>query len=111
MATNHATMTDPRRRFPDQAVVDAESEAVLEEAIFTLTMLRSPMYDGDALARLPALRSLVDQAGELLADTVIDARDQEYSWSDIATQLGNSPDTARRRFRNAQRRRPPIELY
>lgn len=62
MATNHRTMTDPWRRFPDHPVVDAESEGVLEEAIFTLTILRSPMFDGDAVARLHALRSLVEQA-------------------------------------------------
>jgi chloramphenicol 3-O-phosphotransferase len=110
MAIDHQNMIDPRRRFPDHPVVDADSAAVTEEAVHSLTMLRSPFFEGDALARLHALRSLVDQAHALMTDAVIQARDQECSWSDVAAQLDISPATARRHFRNAPRRRPPLDL-
>jgi hypothetical protein len=39
---DHQNMIDPRRRFPDHPVVDADSAAVTEEAVHSLTMLRSP---------------------------------------------------------------------
>jgi len=110
MAINGVNMTDPRRSYPPRTLVDAESAAVLEEAIHSLTMLRSPFFDGDALARLHALGSLAAQAEALVADAVGQARDQEHSWADIADQLGVATATARRRYRHHPRRRPPLDI-
>jgi hypothetical protein len=110
MAINGWNVMDPRRSYPAHPLVDAESAAVLEEAIHSLTMLRSPFFEGDALARLNVLGSLTDQAEALMADAVGQARAQECSWADIAAQLGVSTATARRRYRAYPRRRPPLDI-
>ncbi|MGH9157134.1 MAG: hypothetical protein ACRD1K_15140 [Acidimicrobiales bacterium] len=88
-------------RHPDHPVVDEQSAAVLEEALHSLTMLRSAGYEGDAGARLHVLASLMAQAEAVLADAVADARDQDYSWAEIAERLGMATATARRRFAHA----------
>lgn len=77
MAAETWNMTDPWRPHPDHPVLDEESAAVLEEALHSLTMLRSPTSEGDAGARLHALASLMAQGQAILADAVADARDQE----------------------------------
>ena len=81
-------MADPRRRYPADPLVDDESEAVLVVAVDDLVLLRSPMWSGDAGAVLHALASLAAQIQQWLPDAVADARDQEYSWSEIARMIG-----------------------
>jgi hypothetical protein len=104
------TMADPRRRYPPDPVVDDESEAVLVVAIDDLVMLRSPMWSGDAGAVLHALASLSAQIQQWLPDAVADARDQEYSWSEVARLIGVTTATARRRFaEHVRTRRPPLD--
>jgi len=110
MDTDLPTMSDPWQPHPDHPVVDEESEAVAEEAVHSLTMLRSPTSEGDAGARLHALASLIAQAEALLADAVADARGQDYSWAEIARRLGVATVTARRHFvHHARTRRVPFE--
>ena len=101
MSSDTWKMADPWRRHPDHPVVDEESAAVLEEALHSLTMLRSAGDEGDAGARLHVLASLMAQAQAVLADAVADARDQDYSWPEIAERLGIATATARRRFAHA----------
>lgn len=103
-------LTDPRRRHPDHPVVDNDSAAVLDEAIFSLTIMRSPMAYGDAGAHLHALVSLIAQAQVLLADAVADAWDQGYVWGDIGRHMGLREETVRRRyFHHAYTRVMPFE--
>jgi hypothetical protein len=109
MSTQRWSMLDPSRSYPATPVVDNESDVVLEEAIHSLTMMRSPMWEGDALARLHALVSLAAQITALLPETIRDARDQDHSWEDIATQLGTSSSTARRLCRTAPPRSLPLD--
>ncbi len=52
---------DPRRDYPTRPLVDECSRAVLDEAVASLTILRSPMYVGDAGAELRVLASLRGQ--------------------------------------------------
>ncbi|MDQ6783150.1 MAG: hypothetical protein M3063_06865 [Actinomycetota bacterium] len=52
----------------------------------------------DAGARVSCLLSLAVEADDRLHDAVADARDQRYSWDDIAQRLATSTTTARRRF-------------
>ncbi|MGH7416919.1 MAG: hypothetical protein ACREKB_03995 [Candidatus Rokuibacteriota bacterium] len=89
---------DPRRSPPDHPVVDDDSAAVMDDAVFCLTMLRSPMRHGDALARLHALVSLMAQAEALLPDAVADAWDQDYRWKEIGHHMSLHEDTVRRRY-------------
>jgi len=56
--------------------VDADSAAVLAEAVETLAALRTPYWLGDSAAGLHALASLIAQAHTMLPDTVHAARDQ-----------------------------------
>ena len=44
------------------------------------------------------LVSLAVEADDRLHDAVADARDQRYSWDEIAQRLATSTTTARRRF-------------
>ena len=90
--------TDPRRAHPDHPVVDDDSAAVIDEAVFSLTMLRSPMECGDAGARLHALTSLIAQAEAILPDIVADAWDQNYRWKDIARRMALPEITVRHRY-------------
>jgi hypothetical protein len=102
---------DPRRRYPDEPVVDDESDAVLVVAVNDLILLRSPMWHGDAGAVLHALASLARQIEAWMADAVADAKDQDYTWTEIAGLLGIAATTVQRRFaRHARTGRPPLDL-
>jgi hypothetical protein len=104
-------MTDPRRRYPDDPLVDDESEAVLIVAVEDLVVLRSPIWSGDSGAVLHALASLAAQIQQWLPDAVADARDQDYSWSEIARMIGVTTATAQRRFAaHARGRGLPLEV-
>lgn len=98
-ADNGRRFNDPRRAHPRHAVVDEASAAVLDEATVTLTLLRTPMRLGDHLAELHALVSLRAQIDARLPTVAVAARDQGHRWTDIAGQLGMTPDRARRRYR------------
>ena len=83
---------------PRQAMTDCYSEAVVDEAVGTLTLLRAPMHLGDALAELHALVSLLTQIHARLPVVVAEAKDQGHSWAGIADQLGVTSATAQRRY-------------
>ena len=91
------TSFDPRCELPARPVRDDYSAAVVDEAVFSLTMLRSPMRWGDALAELHATTSLLAELQARLAGIVAAARDQDHTWTAIAAQLGVTAQTARRR--------------
>jgi hypothetical protein len=79
--------------------VDVDSATVLEEALESLSQLRTPYWLGDAGVRLHALSSLLAQAQQLLPAVVQHGRDQELTWTDISQLLGIHPATAVRRYR------------
>lgn len=107
---NDVMNTDPRRLYPTRARADDDSASVLDEAVETLTALRSPMLCGDPGAELHTLVSLIAHAKGRLASVVADARDQEHTWGEIARQLGCSRLGAVARYApNSQNRRRPID--
>ncbi len=107
---NDIVSTDPRRPYPTRARTDDDSASVLNEAVETLTTLRSPLYSGDTGAELHALVSLIAHAKGRLASVVADARDQEHTWGEIARQLGCSRLSAIVRYApNSKKRRRPLE--
>jgi hypothetical protein len=83
---------------PPAPRVDVDSATVLEEAIETLSPLRTAYWLGDAGVRLHALASLLAQGQQLLPEVVQHARDQELTWTDISQLLGIHPATAVRRY-------------
>jgi len=76
---------------------------VLDEAIRSLTDLRFPLSRYDTAAQLHALASLLADIHARLPDVVADARDQDYSWDDIAICLDLSADACRRRYASGAR--------
>lgn len=82
-------------------VVDHLSATVLDEAIDTLSALRTPYWLGDSAVRLHALASLHQQAQALLPEAVAQARDQSLTWDQIGQLLGLTGQAAARRYRPA----------
>jgi hypothetical protein len=80
--------------------IDADSSAVLAEAIDALAALRTPYWLGDSGVHLHALTSLHAHAQQLLPDAVTQAREQGLTWHEIGQLLGVSAATAARRYRN-----------
>jgi hypothetical protein len=92
------------------AVVDDDSDAVLDDAVSSFVILRSPMLLGDALAEVHALTSLAAQIRVRLPRVVADARNQGQTWGEITGQLHCG--MARTLLRHAGRtrsRRTPLE--
>ena len=94
---------------PSPPLVDEDSEALLEEAIASLSILRDPASFEDAAAELQALASLISQAEALLPGIVARGLDQGYSWRDVACCLASTPEDARRRVKAASRTEPPLD--
>jgi hypothetical protein len=106
-----SAVTDPRRRYPDHPVVDDESDAVLVVAVNDMIMLRSPMWHGDSGAVLHALASLTATIAAWLPDAVADAKDQDYTWGEIAELLGRQKSTTKQLYaHHANARRPPLDI-
>lgn len=89
------------------AHIDDDSAVIVKDAIVELTLARTPMALGDALAELHTMVSLLAQLHDWLPIGVASARNQGYAWADIASQLGVTASTARRRHR--QQAKPPTK--
>jgi hypothetical protein len=87
---------------PDHPMMDDVSAVILDDAVVRLTLLRSPLSLGDALAELHAMVSLLAQLHASLPATIAAAHDQDHTWQDIARQLQIAPATARRRYRESR---------
>jgi hypothetical protein len=91
-------MREPRRNHHIGPAAGDDTERVLEAAIETLGTLRGLSWLGDAGATLHLLASLRTEADRRLPRTVADARDQDYSWAEIADLLGVTRASAWQRF-------------
>ena len=80
--------------------VDADSAAVLAQAVDSLAALRTPYLLGDSAGGLHALASLIAQALQMIPAGVSQARDQEHTCAEIGHLLNLSTATAARRYRN-----------
>jgi hypothetical protein len=68
------------------------------------------MWIGDASADLHVLTSLIKEAESRIARAVADARDQEYSWAEIADLLGVTRASAWQRYAaRTDKNRTPVE--
>ena len=91
-------MREPRRDHYIQPATGPDSERVIDDAIATLGTLRDLPWLGDAGATLHLLVSLIHQAQQQLPRAVADARDQDYSWAEIADLLGVTRASAWQRY-------------
>ncbi len=78
-------------------LLDDETLALVDDAVESLVCLRGSVR-GDAGAALSCLASLIAEAHSRLPDAVADARDQDYTWAEVATRLAVTASTARRRY-------------
>ena len=105
-----SAVPDPRR-LPFGPVCDDDTDDVLRGAADELVLRRSPAHRGDARAALHALASLSAQIELALPDAVADARDQDYTWGEIARLLGRPKRAVKRGYAaHAERPRLPFEL-
>lgn len=89
---------DPRRDRALIPYVDEECAVILDEAVTSLALVRAPMWLGDAGPTVSVLVSLAEAIAGRLWDAVAEARDQGYTWDEIASRLAASPAGARRRY-------------
>ena len=103
-------MREPRRDYYVAPATDDDSRAVLDSAIEALGTLRGLEWVGDAGATLHLLASLVAEASTRVPRAVADARDQEYSWAQVADLLGVTRTSAWQRYAGRTARdRAPLE--
>jgi hypothetical protein len=89
---------DPRRDRTAIPYTDDNTYHLIDEAAYILTIFRAPMSFGDAGAAVSVFVSLAAEAAGRLHDAVADARDQGYTWDQIADRLATSESSARRRY-------------
>ena len=77
-----------------------DSLAVLTDAIDALAQLRTSYWLGDSAVHLHALVSLIAQAEQMLPDAVHQARDQDYTWTQIGRLLNLAPSTTAKRYKS-----------
>ena len=102
-------MREPRRDHYLAPATGADSERVLEAAIDTLGTLRGLPWLGDAGA---TLHLLLAEAQHRLPRAVADARDQDYSWAQIADLLGVTRASAWQHYgRRLDAHRTPLDPH
>jgi hypothetical protein len=90
--------------------IDTDSQRILEAAIETLGKIRGLPWLGDAGATLHLLASLIAETERRLPRAVADAREQEYSWAEIADLLGVTRASAWQRYaRRTHANRTPLD--
>jgi len=111
-------MRETRRNHYLAPTTGDDAEAVLADALVTLGNHRQ-LWPADAGVTLHLLTSLAAQAQRRLPQAVADARDQGYSWAEIADLLGVTRASAWQRFatpaqparathHDQSRREPPV---
>jgi len=91
-------MREPRRDHYVEPTTGADTERIIGDAIESLGKLRGLQWVGDAGVTLHLLASLVAEADARLPHAVADARDQDYSWAQIADLLGVTRASAWQRY-------------
>jgi hypothetical protein len=105
-----SVFTDPRHDQTAIPYTDNDSRTLITEAATTLTIFRAPIALGDAGATISVLVSVAVEATDQLHDAVADARDQGYTWDQIADRHATNVTTARRHSAYAAwRRTQPLD--
>ncbi len=91
-------MREPRRDHYLAPATGLDSGHALDEALEALAGLRGLERSGDVGVTLHVLASLVAEAQARLPRAVADARDEDYSWAQIADLLGVTRASAWQRY-------------
>ena len=81
-------MREPRRDHYIKPAIGPDTNHVLNDAITALGTLRNLAWHDDPGATLHLLVSLIHQAEQQLPTAINNARNQNYSWAQIADLLG-----------------------
>jgi hypothetical protein len=73
---------------------DDDTYDLVDDALAVLAERRGAWL-GDPLTAMTLLASLIDQAKRMIPQHVLEARDHEHTWHDIARALATSPEQAR----------------
>ena len=74
-----------------------DTHDLIDDALCQLAERRKKWL-GDPIAAITLITSLIDQAGRMLPEHVLEARDHGATWHDIATALATSPGQAELRY-------------
>jgi hypothetical protein len=103
-------MREPRRDHYIEPATGDDSAVVLDAAIESLGALRGLEWVGDAGVTVHLLASLLAEARSRMPRAVADARDQDYSWGQVAELLGVTRASAWQRYAGRTARdRTPLE--
>lgn len=103
-------MREPRRDHYLGPATGDDTDTVLDEALTSLGKLRGLEWLGDAGVTVHLLASLATQIDTHLPRAVADAREQDYSWAQIADLLGVTRASAWQRYAARTRtNRTPLE--
>ena len=97
--------SNPRRDGATVPYTDADTGDLIDEAVGSLITFRCPLGQGDPGVTLSCLVSLIDEATSRLHDTLVEARDQGYSWDEIAHRIARSSLSTRYRYAGGTLRR------
>jgi hypothetical protein len=91
-------MGEPRRDHYIAPATGDDTDSVLHNALESLGTLRDLEWHGDAGVTVHLLASLAAQIHTRLPVAVADARQQDYSWAQIADLLGVTRASAWQRY-------------
>ena len=107
---SRAAMNERRAHY-DGPATGEDTAVVIDDAIVTLAKLRNlRMWIGDGGVEVHLVVSLLREAELRLPRAVADARDQGYSWAEIADVLGVTRASAWQRYAGrTDQNRTPVE--
>jgi len=87
-----------------------DTHDLIDHALYQLAERRGKWL-GDPLTSITLLASLIDQAGRMLPEHVLEARDNGSTWHDIAAALATSPEQAELRPPSPAQHRESVACY
>jgi hypothetical protein len=100
---------DPGRDRTLIPYTDSHTADLVDQAVTALVSARAPIWHHDPGPTISALVSLAAEADHMVYDAVADARDQGYTWEQIANRLAITAATARRRHAGHTRTRNTLQ--
>lgn len=95
--TSGPELIDPHEDRTTVAYPDNLSEGLVEDAMDSLILMRAGSPN-DGGAQLSVLTSLIEELDSRIPEAVFAARDQGYTWQEIAERLAMAESTARQRY-------------
>ena len=108
-STRPSELIDPHEDRTTVAYRDNLTEGLVDDAVESLVIMRAGSPN-DGGAQLSVLTSLIEELDSRIPEAVFAARDQGYTWQEIAERLRMAESTARQRYGDYVRCREGEEL-